>query len=439
MKRQTSGCIRQVRREEEAAVGRDRVGVAEQVLEHRRLRARRVDPLRDLRELLRVAEQDDVAGAGPERERVGERDLPGLVDEERVDDARPCPRGRRARRCRRGAARRRRGSRSAAWFAEVVTNGPSYESPFFSPRNSKPVLARRPLDLVDRLWIALWLVRGHADPPAELHQAHDQPRAGVGLPRPGRPLDHEVPAAEPRDELLRRLEVVLRERGRERLADEDRLRRGVARRSPASTERARRRSAACCSRRRVGPAGDQRRRQRHLLERGPAAEPECPRLLVERLDRAGGAAGRRVEDGVSLRRGGAAARGSVNGQTSDSPEPIGRPRGLEPADRVGVALLELLARSARSGRRTPTRPASPRAGGRAGAGPAASAAGRPRRRRGGRRAARRGARRGAPRSRPRSAGGSRGSRSSGGGAGPGRSVQQPVAQPQASRRQSSSL
>ena len=38
MKRQTSGCIRQVRREEEAAVGRDGVLVAEQVLEHRRCR-----------------------------------------------------------------------------------------------------------------------------------------------------------------------------------------------------------------------------------------------------------------------------------------------------------------------------------------------------------------------------------------------------------------
>ena len=69
-----------------------------------------------------------------------------------------------------------------------------------------------------RLWIALWLVRGDADAPAELHQVDDQPRAGVGLPGAGRPLDHEVAAVEPGDELLRRLEVVLRERGRERLA-----------------------------------------------------------------------------------------------------------------------------------------------------------------------------------------------------------------------------
>ena len=87
MKRQTSGCIRQVSREEEPAVPRNRVGAAEQVLEHRGLRARRVDPLRDLGELLRVAEQHDVPRRRPDRERVGERDLARLVDEERVDGA----------------------------------------------------------------------------------------------------------------------------------------------------------------------------------------------------------------------------------------------------------------------------------------------------------------------------------------------------------------
>ena len=43
--------------------------------------------LGDLRELLRVAEQDDVAGGGAQRERVGEGDLARLVDEQVVERA----------------------------------------------------------------------------------------------------------------------------------------------------------------------------------------------------------------------------------------------------------------------------------------------------------------------------------------------------------------
>ena len=85
----------------------------------------RVDPLRDLAELLRVAEQDDVARARPERERVGERHLPRLVDEERVDDALHVL----AREEPGGAGEQQHVvvgvRRSASWFAEVVTNGPS--------------------------------------------------------------------------------------------------------------------------------------------------------------------------------------------------------------------------------------------------------------------------------------------------------------------------
>ena len=70
--------------EEEPAVGRHGLVVAEQVAEHRRLRARRVRALRDLRELVRVAEEDEVPRRGADGDRVGERELPALVDEERV-------------------------------------------------------------------------------------------------------------------------------------------------------------------------------------------------------------------------------------------------------------------------------------------------------------------------------------------------------------------
>ena len=55
-----------------------------------------VGALADVRELLRVAEQDDAAGALGDGDRVGERHLAGLVDEEHVDGlvhvlARPQP------------------------------------------------------------------------------------------------------------------------------------------------------------------------------------------------------------------------------------------------------------------------------------------------------------------------------------------------------------
>ena len=71
--------------EEDAAVLGDRRVAAEQVLEHGAARAARVGALRDLGELERVAEQDQVAGRGADRDRVGERDLPGLVDHEVVE------------------------------------------------------------------------------------------------------------------------------------------------------------------------------------------------------------------------------------------------------------------------------------------------------------------------------------------------------------------
>ena len=41
--------------------------------------------LRHLRQLVRVAEQDEVPRRRPHRERVGERELAALVDEQRVD------------------------------------------------------------------------------------------------------------------------------------------------------------------------------------------------------------------------------------------------------------------------------------------------------------------------------------------------------------------
>src|SRR3989442_95803 len=74
-------------REEHAHLRRDGRGSAEQVLQHRRAGPRRMRALRHLGELERIAEQDHVARGRPHRERVGQRDLPRLVDHERVDGA----------------------------------------------------------------------------------------------------------------------------------------------------------------------------------------------------------------------------------------------------------------------------------------------------------------------------------------------------------------
>ena len=71
--------------EEDAQLLRDRFVLAEDVLEHARAGAVRVNPLRHLGELERVAEQHEPPGRGAAGDRVGEAVLAGLVDEERVE------------------------------------------------------------------------------------------------------------------------------------------------------------------------------------------------------------------------------------------------------------------------------------------------------------------------------------------------------------------
>jgi hypothetical protein len=74
-------------REKEAAIGRDGVIRAEQVLQDGCPRSLGMNALGDLPKLLRITEQDDVPRAGPQCERVGQRHLTCLVDEQRVHDA----------------------------------------------------------------------------------------------------------------------------------------------------------------------------------------------------------------------------------------------------------------------------------------------------------------------------------------------------------------
>ena len=53
--------------------------------QRRSVGARRVRPLHRLVELLRIAEQHEILGGARDRDRVGEGDLAGFVDEQRVD------------------------------------------------------------------------------------------------------------------------------------------------------------------------------------------------------------------------------------------------------------------------------------------------------------------------------------------------------------------
>ena len=73
--------------EEHAAVLGNRRLAVEQMLEHGQPGAAGMGALRDLGELQRIAEQDHVAGRGADGDRVGERDLAGLVDHQVVERA----------------------------------------------------------------------------------------------------------------------------------------------------------------------------------------------------------------------------------------------------------------------------------------------------------------------------------------------------------------
>ena len=71
--------------EENAAILGDRRGIIQQMLEHRTAGAFRMRALRHVRQLLRIAEQDDVARGGADGNRIRERRLAGLVDEQIIE------------------------------------------------------------------------------------------------------------------------------------------------------------------------------------------------------------------------------------------------------------------------------------------------------------------------------------------------------------------
>ena len=86
--------------EEEAEVGRHRPAPPRRWPSADSLGARRVGALERLVQLLRVAEQHQARRGRRDGEGVGERHLPGLVDEQHVERCRRSPRATRARPCR---------------------------------------------------------------------------------------------------------------------------------------------------------------------------------------------------------------------------------------------------------------------------------------------------------------------------------------------------
>ena len=199
MNAQTSGCMRQVSSRNRPRSGGIVASSPSRCSSTEAPAPSRVHALRDLRELLRVAEQDDVARGGADRERVGERHLARLVDEQVVERlvhllAREEPR-------RAGdqlhVVRAAKSSLLAAVSrskSTVVARLLAAAALLQAAELDTALAARDASTSSSRLWIALWLCRRDADALARAHQVDDQPRAGPGLARAGRALDEQVAA-----------------------------------------------------------------------------------------------------------------------------------------------------------------------------------------------------------------------------------------------------
>ena len=140
--------------------------------------------LRHLRQLVRVAEEDELARGRPDGERVGERELPGLVHEERVD--RPVE-------LVAGEEPRRPGDELELRVEHrVVRLGAVDEPPLeasallvtalLPAAEAVARLDRGGLDLLEELMDRLVAERSHADALAAPHPLEREPRTLVRLP-----------------------------------------------------------------------------------------------------------------------------------------------------------------------------------------------------------------------------------------------------------------
>ena len=167
------------------AVGRDRLVAGEDVLEGRDARAVRVGALGDLRELVRVAQEDERSRGAAERDDVGEGHLARLVDEEDVDAAGHRLRARRATGCRPppGSGPRRGPIRSSSFDARSTSAfvEPSPSSHFWAMDTRTFASAAATQTSSTRLVMALWAVAQMPTRFPCLHELDDHARAHVGL------------------------------------------------------------------------------------------------------------------------------------------------------------------------------------------------------------------------------------------------------------------
>src|SRR5262245_39388558 len=194
--------------EEDPHVRRHRLVAAEQVLEHRSADAVRMRALRDLGELRRIAEQDQVARGGAHGEGVGEAHLPGLVDDERVDEgaavwagvwaaAVEIVAGEQPRRAGH-EIRARRGRHELVGVVNVsdpvgcVLRLGAAGARFLQATDPYTLLARRPADLVEQVVDGL-VARGRdADFLVTADEVHDDARTRPRLAGARRALDEQI-------------------------------------------------------------------------------------------------------------------------------------------------------------------------------------------------------------------------------------------------------
>ena len=226
--------------EEEATVGRDRSARRRVGARAPTPRALGMRPLGDLRELVRVAEQDHVASRRRHRERVRERDLACLVDEQVVERAATIS----SREEPGGASRSSpSGRRKSSLLEPARRNGPIAAARLLHPPTRMRPPPARCLDLLARGCGSLGGLRRDAD---SLAGARD-PRSGAPSRscRARRTLDEEVaPVDAPRRGLSPG-------RAPPRLDGPRAARRSTAsrriRRPPATSDGPSRRSAARCA------------------------------------------------------------------------------------------------------------------------------------------------------------------------------------------------
>ena len=173
--------------------------------------ARRVHGLRDLGELERIAEENQVAGGGAHRERVRQGDLAGLVQDEIVQRAVELLAGEEP-----GGAGEELDVGAGGLEGRVVVVGLDelavvlglgIAGGLLEPLEAHAGLPRHFLDLGEQVVDGLVALGRDADTSPAGQQVHDDAGARPRLAGAGRPLDEEVARVQPERERLHRVQV----------------------------------------------------------------------------------------------------------------------------------------------------------------------------------------------------------------------------------------